>query len=104
MTWMKRPGIVLVVLLAIAGVRACLYAFILIPPWQAPDEPGHYAYARELAEFGLRAPTPAQRLAGNWDGRDLSSCALKTTSKEVSTPSTAAAKREKRAGNDGPAR
>jgi hypothetical protein len=61
MTEMKRPGIVLVILLAIAAVRACLYAFVLIPPWQTPDEPGHFAYTREIADFGLRPPLPAER-------------------------------------------
>jgi len=61
MIWTHRPGFVLAISLVAAGIRACLYAFVLIPPWQAPDEPGHYAYARELAEYGLRRVSAAER-------------------------------------------
>lgn len=40
-------GIVLVLYLTLGG----LYA-VLTPPWQAPDEPAHYNYVRQLAEHG----------------------------------------------------
>ena len=57
MGWLRRPGFVLIILLSVACIRALLYGFVLIPPWQAPDEPGHYEYTREVAEHGLRRPS-----------------------------------------------
>jgi hypothetical protein len=39
------------VLLALAFMQALLYALV-IPPWQAPDETGHFEYARLIAELG----------------------------------------------------
>jgi len=36
-------------LMLVALLHGLAYAF-LVPPWQAPDEPGHYEYARLLAE------------------------------------------------------
>jgi hypothetical protein len=61
--WASRPAALALLFAALAGVRAAVYAFVLIPPWQAPDEPGHFAYVRELAQAGLQPPTPAQRAA-----------------------------------------
>jgi hypothetical protein len=38
-------------ILAVATVElACWITFA--PPWQAPDEPAHFAYAQHLAEVG----------------------------------------------------
>jgi len=39
------------VLLALAFMRALLYALVT-PPWQAPDETGHFEYAWLIAELG----------------------------------------------------
>lgn len=39
------------VLMALALVRGLLYA-LLTPPWQAPDEPGHFEYAWAIARRG----------------------------------------------------
>jgi len=61
MGWLRRPGFVLVILLSVAFARALLYGFVLIPPWQAPDESGHYEYAREVAEHGLRRSSLSER-------------------------------------------
>jgi hypothetical protein len=46
----------IVFLLALALVRGLIYAAI-IPPWQAPDENGHFEYAWLVAHLGRR-PTP----------------------------------------------
>jgi hypothetical protein len=47
------------VLLGLALVRGVIYAAI-IPPWQAPDEPGHFNHALTLHELG-RAVSPNDR-------------------------------------------
>ena len=59
MSWTRWPGVVLVVLVVALG-QAVLYGFILIPPWQAPDEPGHYEYVRGLSQYGTRQPTASE--------------------------------------------
>jgi hypothetical protein len=56
--WNHRAGVALVLLVALS--QAILYGFVLIPPWQAPDEPGHYEYVRSLSEYGLRKPTVSE--------------------------------------------
>jgi len=40
-----------IVLLSLALVRGLIYGAV-IPPWQAPDEPQHYEYARLVKEYG----------------------------------------------------
>jgi len=37
------------VLLAVSLAHGCAYAF-MVPPWQAPDEPGHFEHSRLLAD------------------------------------------------------
>lgn len=44
-------------LLAISLIRGCLYAAI-VPPWQAPDENGHFEHVWLIAHLG-RLPTPS---------------------------------------------
>ena len=51
----------LVVIFLLAGMRAASFGLLAVPPWQAPDEPGHYEYARLLADFGLREPPAPAR-------------------------------------------
>ncbi len=51
---LPRP---LLALLALALVRGLLYA-TFTPPWQAPDEPGHFEHSHLLAHYG-RLITPA---------------------------------------------
>lgn len=46
----------------LAGIRAAVFGLLVVPPWQAPDEPGHYEYARILADYGLREPSAPARL------------------------------------------
>lgn len=58
----------LIVLLIVYGVVASLFA-ILTPAWQAPDEPAHYNYARQLAERRRCCPVIAP---GDWDQAYLS--------------------------------
>ena len=41
-------AILFAVILLFYGIAGTLYA-TLTPPWQAPDEPGHYNYVRYLA-------------------------------------------------------
>jgi hypothetical protein len=45
----RRISAVLVVLLAVAAVQALAWA-ILMPPFQGPDEIGHFAYTQKLVE------------------------------------------------------
>jgi 4-amino-4-deoxy-L-arabinose transferase-like glycosyltransferase len=45
------PGWPLAFILAVYLVLGGLFA-ALIPPWQVPDEPAHYNYARQLAQTG----------------------------------------------------
>lgn len=42
---------VLVLLLALTLTRGCLY-MLSVPPWQAPDETGHFEYAWTIAHLG----------------------------------------------------
>ncbi len=53
--------------------------WLVIPPWTAPDEPGHYLYTRLLADLGrmptradnsadIEAPVIASLAATNWWG------------------------------------
>jgi 4-amino-4-deoxy-L-arabinose transferase-like glycosyltransferase len=54
---MPRPLVALLAIVVIIG----LFWALLVPPWQAPDEPSHFAYAQSLAErFAL--PGSANRL------------------------------------------
>lgn len=62
MVWYRRPGFVLIIFLIALG-QAALYGFLLTPPWQAPDEPGHYEYVRAVSDYGLRRPTVSEREA-----------------------------------------
>jgi hypothetical protein len=43
--------LILAAFVALALIRGLLYAAV-IPPWQAPDEPAHFEYARLLADKG----------------------------------------------------
>ncbi|MGQ9518236.1 MAG: ArnT family glycosyltransferase, partial [Anaerolineae bacterium] len=45
----------------LAGLRAASFGLLIVPPWQAPDEPGHYEYACLLADFGFQEPTAPAR-------------------------------------------
>lgn len=53
----QRSGLLLLLLLSIAFIRGCIY-LALVPPWQAPDENGHFehawliAYLRRLSVAG----------------------------------------------------
>lgn len=51
--------LILLALVALALARGLLYA-VVIPPWQAPDEPKHFEYARLVADKG-RLVTPQDR-------------------------------------------
>jgi len=55
-----RQGFIPIILLVALG-QAVLYGFVLTPPWQAPDEPGHYEYVRELSEYGVELPAVSER-------------------------------------------
>lgn len=46
--------------MALALIRGLLYAAV-VPPWQAPDEPGHFEYAWHIARLG-RLPAPGEIL------------------------------------------
>ena len=46
----KPRQVLLGLLLALAAVRGVLYALI-IPPWQSPDETGHFEYAWHLTSL-----------------------------------------------------
>ncbi|MHB0875270.1 MAG: glycosyltransferase family 39 protein [Anaerolineae bacterium] len=48
LSWMSDRR-VLLALLVLALIHGALYVF-LIPPWQHPDEPGHFEHARLIAE------------------------------------------------------
>jgi len=54
----RPPGPAL--LLGLALARGLLYAAIT-PPWQAPDETGHFEYAWQIARSGLRFATVEAR-------------------------------------------
>ncbi|MGC8827546.1 MAG: hypothetical protein ACP5TV_11135 [Anaerolineae bacterium] len=58
---LAKPRWGLTVIFLLAGIRAALFGLLAVPPWQAPDEPGHYEYARLLADFGLREPPAPAR-------------------------------------------
>jgi hypothetical protein len=45
----SRQLSLLILLLCLSLLRGFLYS-VFIPPWQAPDEPGHFEYARLLSE------------------------------------------------------
>jgi len=47
----SRHTLILVALVVLALARGLLYAAV-IPPWQAPDEPKHFEYARLVADKG----------------------------------------------------
>lgn len=53
----SQPGLILF-LLMVSLIRGCLYA-ALVPPWQAPDENGHFEYAWLIAHLG-RWPRPGE--------------------------------------------
>ncbi len=50
------------VVFAVGLLHAAAYA-LLVPPWQAPDEPGHMEYACLMGQLG-RVPLAAERSAG----------------------------------------
>lgn len=54
----SRPPRLLLLLLMVSLIRGCLYA-ALVPPWQAPDENGHFEYAWLIAHLG-RLPKPGE--------------------------------------------
>jgi len=55
----------LLLLLGLTLVRGAIYA-LFVPPWQSPDEPGHFEYAWSLAQPEIRSlkPAPDPRLEG----------------------------------------
>jgi len=50
-TFFKRDRSWLLLLLGLTLVRGAIYALV-IPPWQAPDEPGHFEFAWLIARLG----------------------------------------------------
>jgi hypothetical protein len=52
----KRGPWLAVLLLSLALIRGLIYA-ALVPPWQAPDETGHFEYAWLIVQLG-RLPNP----------------------------------------------
>ncbi|HYJ00534.1 MAG TPA: DUF2142 domain-containing protein [Thermoleophilaceae bacterium] len=55
---LPRPLILLLVTTALLGASWAL----LVPPWQAPDEPAHFGYAQTLAERGEPPQTEGERI------------------------------------------
>lgn len=60
-TFPRKPIWGLGIILLLAGLRAASFGLLAVPPWQAPDEPGHYEYARLLADFGFQEPAAPAR-------------------------------------------
>ncbi len=60
-SFFSRPLWELALIFLLAGIRAAGFGLLAVPPWQAPDEPGHYEYARILADYGLREPSAPAR-------------------------------------------
>ena len=56
----KGSSNIIILILAIALLRGVLYA-VLVPPWQAPDEPFHFEYVAELSNkyFPRPAASPS---------------------------------------------
>lgn len=52
----RRPGVWLLALSF--GLALGLGWWLILPPWTAPDEPGHFLYTRLLADLGRR-PSPS---------------------------------------------
>ena len=53
---MKQGGWKFSVLMAAAALVQGLFWAVLVPPWQAPDEPSHFAYVQHLYESGTWTP------------------------------------------------
>ena len=64
---MRRKEIGLLGLLLLAYLFLATLFVLRTPPWQAPDEPAHYNYVRQLAEGELPVIEP-----GDWDQTYLS--------------------------------
>jgi len=47
----RRQAAIVILLMLLAFVRGVVYAAV-IPPWQAPDEPQHFEYARLVHDLG----------------------------------------------------
>ena len=69
-TALKRRFAAAVFFLCLGLVRGFSYS-IIVPPWQAPDEPGHLEYARLLAEKGR--PLTTKDISPQLQGEILSS-------------------------------
>ncbi len=64
MCWSDRKRKTLALLLALSLIRGVLYSAVT-PPWQAPDEPGHFQYAAFLAHYH-RFPTKQDVATEEW--------------------------------------
>ena len=64
---MGRAEYVLLGLLLAAYLALGVLFAVRTPPWQAPDEPAHYNYVRQLVEGQLPVIEP-----GDWDQAYLS--------------------------------
>lgn len=60
---MPPPHALVFLIFLAATLHAALYGFVLIPPWQAPDEPGHVEYVFVLSAAGDVEAKEAQRPA-----------------------------------------
>jgi len=77
--WLRQPMVRAWVLALALTLAQGLIWWLVLPPWTAPDEPGHYLYTRLLADLGLvparadnnaaiEAPVITSLVATDWWG------------------------------------
>ena len=89
---LPRPLLLLLAAVALLGGTWAL----LVPPWQSPDEPAHFAYAQGFGEsFELPGDEPGQPFSSEQDLAADRSNSLQTAGSLFSQPEWSEAERER---------